>query len=144
MMMDALLAAGLRLAEALRAENEALAALDLPRAAGLATAKIQASDAFAAAYAAAAKTGAKAQGPLRQTAEDLTARLQLLGAENRRLLERAIAIQSRVIETIAGAALPRNGGAPGYGAPGYHVPGRRPPPSRSAAAVPAMALATRV
>jgi hypothetical protein len=135
MMMDALLTAGLRLAEALRAENEALAALDLPRAAGLATTKVQASDAFAAAFAAAAKTGAQAQGPLRQTAEDLTARLQLLGAENRRLLERAIAIQSRVIETIAGAALPRHTGA------GYGAPGRRPPPRGTA---PAMALATRV
>ena len=49
LMMDALLAAGQRLAEALRAENEALAALDLPRAAGLTTAKVRATDAFAAA-----------------------------------------------------------------------------------------------
>jgi hypothetical protein len=121
MMMDALLAAGLRLAEALRAENEALAALDLPRAAGLATAKMQASDAFAAAYAATAKTGSRAEGPVRRSAEDLATRLQHLGAENRRLLERAIAIQSRVIETIAGAALPRPTG------PGYGAAGRRPP-----------------
>jgi hypothetical protein len=104
MMMEALLTAGLRLAETLRAENEALIALDLPRAAGLATAKMQASDAFAAAYAAAAKTGAQSAGPVRQTAEDLATRLQHLGTENRRLLERAITIQSRVIETIAGAA----------------------------------------
>ena len=36
MMMDSLIAAGLRLAEALRAENEALASLDLGRAASLA------------------------------------------------------------------------------------------------------------
>jgi hypothetical protein len=92
MMLDALLAAGQRLAEALRAENEALAALDLPRAAGLATAKAQATDAFAAAYAAAAKTGAKAEGPVRQDAAALTSRLQPLGEENRRLLQRAIAI----------------------------------------------------
>lgn len=126
MMMDALLAAGQRLAEALRAENEALAALDLPRAAGLASAKMQATDAFAAACAAAAKTGARAEGPMRQSAEDLTTRLQHLGAENRRLLERAIAIQSRVIETIAGAALPRPTG-PGYGAAGRRVPPRQPP-----------------
>jgi hypothetical protein len=136
MMMDALLAAGQRLAEALHAENEALAALDLARAAGLSTAKAQASDAFAAAYAAAAKTGARAEGPVRQTAADLTTRLQHLGDENRRLLERAIAIQSRVIETIAGAALPRTNGAAGYG-----MPGRRPLPR--VAAPPAMALATR-
>jgi hypothetical protein len=126
MMMDAVIAAGLRLAEALRAENEALAALDLPRAAGLATSKIQASDAFAAAFAAAMKLGAKAEGPARKTTQDLTARLESLGAENRRLLERAIGIQSRVIETIAGAALPKQ--VPGgYGATGQARPGARQP-----------------
>ncbi|MCB4822324.1 hypothetical protein [Roseicella aerolata] len=126
MMLDALLAAGQRLAEALRAENEALAALDLPRAAGLATAKAQATDAFAAAYAAATKTGAKAEGPARQDAAVLTTRLQELGEENRRLLQRAIAIQSQVIETIAGAALPR-AAAPGYGAAGRPLAARQAP-----------------
>lgn len=124
-MMDAVIAAGLRLAEALRAENDALAALDLPRAAGLATDKIQASDAFAAAFAAAMKLGAKADGPVRQTTQDLTRRLESLGAENRRLLERAIGIQSRVIETIAGAALPKQG-PQGYGALGQARGGRQP------------------
>lgn len=133
-MMDALLAAGQRLAEALRAENEALAALDLPRAAGLATAKMQASDAFAAAFVTARKLGARAVGPARHSAAELTDRLQLLGDENRRLLERAIAVQSRVIETIAGAALPRSG-APGYGAAGRPAGGRQPP---------AIAMAARV
>ena len=47
MMMDTLLAAGDRLADALRAENEALARLDLPGAAGVAGAKMRATDAFA-------------------------------------------------------------------------------------------------
>lgn len=131
MMLDALLAAGLRLAEALRAENEALGALDLPRAASLAETKRQATDAFAAAYAATVKTNARAAGPVRQTAQDLTTRLTRLGTENRRLLERAIAIQSRVIETIAGAAVPRTGG---YGA------GGRMPQMRQ---MPAVTLATR-
>ena len=133
-MMDALLATGQRLAEALRAENEALSALDLPSAAGLATAKMQAADAFAAAFAAARKTGARAEGPERRTAADLTDRLQHLGEENRRLLERAIAIQSRVIETIAGAALPRSGSG-AYGAAGRPAGGRQPP---------AIAMATRI
>ena len=133
MMMDALLAAGQRLAEALRAENEALAALDLPRAAGLTTVKQQATDAFAAAYAAATKTGARAEGSTRRTAAEMTTRLQHLGEENRRLLQRAIAIQAQVIETIAGAALPR-AAAPGYGAAG------RPAMPRQA---PALAMATR-
>lgn len=131
MMLDALLAAGLRLAEALRAENEALGALDLPRAAGLAQAKLQATDAFAAAYAAAVRTSARTEGPARQTAQDLTTRLAQLGSENRHLLERAIAIQSRVIETIAGAAMPRAGS---------YAAGGRPPQPRQ---VPAVTLATR-
>jgi hypothetical protein len=110
-MIDALLAAGRRLAEALHAENEALAALDLPRTAGL----------------------ARAEGPARQTAAEMTTRLQALGAENRRLLERAIAIQAQVIETIAGAALPR-AAAPGYGAAGRQAMPR---------STPALAVATR-
>lgn len=128
MMLDTLISAGLRLAEALRAENEALAALDLPRAAGLANDKIQASDAFAAAFAAAARIGQRVEGPGRQTAQDLTTRLEQLGAENRRLLERAIGIQSRVIETIAGAAIPK--AVPGgYGALGQARGGPRQPPA---------------
>jgi hypothetical protein len=133
MMIDALIHAGQRLAEALRAENEALAALDMPRAAGLASAKLQASDAFAAAYAATTRLGSRADGASRQSAEEMATRLQRLGAENRALLERAIGIQARVIETIAGAALPK-AAAPGYGAMG------RPTTPRSA---PAIAMATR-
>ena len=133
LMLDALLAAGARLAEALRAENEALAALDLPRAAGLTAAKVQATDAFAAACAAAAKTGTRAEGTARQDAAAMTTHLEHLGAENRRLLERAIAIQSQVIETIAGAALPR-ASAPGYGAAGRQALPRQ---------VPALAVTTR-
>ncbi|MEO3474490.1 hypothetical protein AAFN86_21670 [Roseomonas sp. CAU 1739] len=121
-MMDSLILAGQRLAEALRAENEALAKLDLPRAATLATSKIAASDAFAAAYAAQAKHGAAPDGPVRQAAAVLTRRLEELGQENRRLLERAVALQSRVIETIAGAALQRN--APqGYAPAGHRQAG---------------------
>jgi hypothetical protein len=132
-MMDALLTAGQRLADALHAENTALTALDMPRAVGLATAKIQATDGFAAAFATARRLDSKAEGTERRKAADLTERLQQLGDENRRLLERAIAIQSRVIETIAGAALPRSGG-PGYGAAGRPAGGRQPP---------AFAMATR-
>ena len=133
-MMDSLILAGHRLAEALRAENEALAKLDLPRAATLASSKIAASDAFAAAYAAQAKHGAAPEGPVRQAAALLTQRLEELGQENRRLLERAVALQSRVIETIAGAALPK--AAPqGYAPLGSRPAGVRPP---------ALALSARV
>lgn len=133
-MMQTLIAAGQQLAQALHAENEALAALDLSRAGQLAGAKIRASDTFAAACAAAAKLGARAAAGTaeRRTAEHLAASLQALGAENRRLLERAIVLQSRVIETIAGAAMPRGGARPGtYGASGGLRPAPRqaPPPA---------------
>ncbi|MBR0651014.1 hypothetical protein GXW78_15175 [Roseomonas terrae] len=133
-MMDSLILAGQRLAEALRAENDALAQLDLPRAATLATSKIAASDAFAAAYAAQAKHGSAPEGPIRQAAALLARRLEELGQENRRLLERAVALQSRVIETIAGAALQRN-------APMGYAPANHRPPGGAA---PALTLSARV
>ncbi|HYZ32062.1 MAG TPA: hypothetical protein VE684_07245 [Crenalkalicoccus sp.] len=128
-MMDALMVAGQRLAEALAAENEALAALDLRRAAGLATAKIQASEAFAAAYTTATRQGVPAAGLARDPARGLARRLDALGTENRRLLERAIAIQSRVIETIATAARPAS--VP----PTYGPAGRRALPRAGALAL---------
>ena len=79
---------------------------------------MRASDAFAAAFAAASKIGARPEGDAqRRGARDMAARLETLGAENKRLLQRAIAVQSRVIETIAAAALPR-AAAPVYGAAG--------------------------
>jgi len=133
-MMDAVIAAGERLAEALRAENEALAALDLTRAAAMATRKMQATDAFAAATAAATRTQARAEGSMREAAENLAKNLSSLGQENRKLLETAIELQSRVIETIAGAARPLTA-APGYGRAGK---------SRPAVQAAAMAFATRV
>ena len=132
-MIETLILAGQRLADALRAENEALAALDLQKAATLATGKIAASDAFAAAYAAQAKHGAAPQGQVREAAAVLARRLEDLGKENRRLLDRAVSLQSRVIETIAGAALPR-ATTQGYAPAGY-----RP----SATRAPAFALSAR-
>ena len=126
MMMQSLIIAGVRLADALREENEALSRLDLPRAATLADVKIRASDAFAAAFAATAKTGARPQGTERATTDALQTRLKDLGAENRRLLERAISVQSRVIETIAGAAIPASRPTT-YGMAGHRVAPRPTP-----------------
>ena len=135
MMMDTLLAAGTRLADALLAENEALARLDMPGAAALAGPKMRATDAFAAAFAAATKVGARPDGAAqREGARAMAAQLEALGAENKRLLQRAISVQSRVIETIAAAALPRAAN------PVYGAAGRRPAAPRQA---PAMALALR-
>lgn len=116
-MIEALMVAAARLAEALRAENEALARLDLPAAAALATPKRQATDAFAAAYEAARRSGARAAGADRAAAEAVAGRLRDLSSENRRLLERAIELQARVIETIAGAARPASATYDGSGGP---------------------------
>jgi hypothetical protein len=132
-MMDTLILAGQRLADALRAENEALAALDLSRAATLASSKIAASDAFAAAYAAQTKHGSPPAGEVRAAAEILARRIDELGRENKRLLERAVSLQSRVIETIAGAAMPK-AAPPGYAALGRMTQNRAP----------ALALSARV
>jgi hypothetical protein len=126
-MIEAVMHAAQRLLDALRAENEALARLDLAAAAELSRGKRQAADAFEAAYAAATKSGARAAGAERSHAEAVAIRLRDLTAENRRLLERAIDLQSRVIETIAGAARPQGPGT--YGARGHQREGRGSPVS---------------
>jgi hypothetical protein len=89
------IAAGTLLAEMLEEENAALAALDLPRAAGMLGDKERAIAGLAA---------VQAPPPSRDAAERMSRRLQALAAENKRLLERAIAAQGRVIEVIARAA----------------------------------------
>lgn len=110
-MTQDLIAAGIRMAETLEAENDALAALDLPRAAGLLADKHRAIAGLAAASTAPAA---------HEAAERMARRLQALAVENKRQLERAIAAQGRVIEVIARAAQPVV--AAGYGT----TRGRRP------------------
>jgi hypothetical protein len=94
-MSDALAAAAVAVTDILAAENAALAALDLRRAAALLPVKSHAAERFAAACADAG--GAHPAG---------MHRLAALAAENRRLLQHAIAVQGRVIELVANA-LPR-------------------------------------
>ena len=60
-------------------------------------------------------------------AEALASHLADLSAENRRLLSRAIMLQSRVIETIAGAALPHAETLPGYAGLARRPILRKPP-----------------
>jgi hypothetical protein len=136
-LVTALLIAGRRLAEAMQAENAALAALDLPVAAGLADGKVRATGAFAAAQSAALKTGGVLAGPARQEVARLAEALSALGEENQRLLRRAVALQSRVIEVIAGAALPR--AAAGLTGSRYGHTGAHAVPSQA----PAIAVRTR-
>jgi hypothetical protein len=100
-MTPELIAAAVSLAETLAAENAALTALDLPRAVSLIPEKQRASDAFAAAQAL-ARRGTEPHAE----AARLAARLHDLAAENRRLLERAINVQSRVLGLVA-RAVPR-------------------------------------
>ena len=83
------------LAETLEAENAALAALDLPRAAGMLADKRSAVAEFDAVRTAPAPS---------EAAQRMARRLQGLAMENKRLLERAIAVQGRVIGVIARAA----------------------------------------
>jgi hypothetical protein len=119
MTSDLIRAAGC-LADALAAENAALGALDLPRAAGMLDTKQRAAEAFIAARAL-AHEGAPA-GFDAAAARGVAERLAALAEQNRRLLERAIAVQGHVIATIARAARPA---ALGYGAGGAPSTGQR-------------------
>ena len=109
-----LITAGTRLAETLETENAALAALDLPRAAGMLADKRSAVAEFDAVRTAAAPS---------EAAQRMARRLQGLAMENKRLLERAIAVQGRVIGVVARAATAATEPA-GYGPDR----GRRPAP----------------
>ncbi len=107
-----LLAVTLRLAEALAAENAALLALNLPRAASMLADKQAALAAFNA-----AKRGGATTPALRQAAEQLRAAAD----ENRRLLERAITVQTRVIGIVAQAARAANPAPARYGRNGAYA-----------------------
>lgn len=101
-MTPAQIDAAVALADTLAAENAALGGLDLARAAALLPAKQRAADAFMSAHAAAALLAPQS----RAGGGDLARRLAALAEENRRLLERAIAVQGRVVTTVV-RALPR-------------------------------------
>jgi hypothetical protein len=123
-----LIAAAVALADTLAQENKALAALDLPRAAGLLAEKTRAADAFAAAWSGAAGGG-------QHITTQLAGQLRDLASENKRLLERALTVQGRVIEVVV-SAIPRAvQGPPRYNAGGAVAgPRQMPPVSLSARA----------
>ena len=130
-----LIAAAVRLADVLQTENAALVALNMPAAVRLLPEKLAAADAFVAAQAGA---GAKGRQATRHRVElDAVARrLHDLAAENRRLLERAMLVQARVIATVAKAArATAERAAPGYGAPHGAPKGVRHAPRLAACAV---------
>jgi hypothetical protein len=101
-MSTGLMAAGNDLANVLAAENAALAALDFRRAVGMFADKRRATDGFVAAQGVAVASGQHS------VLEELARRLQSLAAENKALLTRAMAAQTRVMGVLAraGAAAP--------------------------------------
>ncbi len=103
------------LADTLAEENRALAGLDFGRAVMLLETKQRATDAFAAAHHAATPDAMRTR---RSLVEPLVRRLRDLADENKRLLERAVTVQGRVIGAIAGAIPKTIGGAPRYGSRG--------------------------
>jgi hypothetical protein len=110
-MSQELIAAARLLADTLAEENAALTALDLPRAASMLADKQRAVTGFLTACDAERNTTPNA------TIAPLAQLLQSLLEENRTLLERAIAVQGRVIGIVVRAAAP--GVAPwGYSAQG--------------------------
>jgi hypothetical protein len=117
-MSEDLVSVAVRLADVLQRENTALAALDLARAASLVAEKRFAADAFALAQ------GIAGTLALQPHVIDIASRLRDLAAENRRLLERAIAVQSRVIGVIARAMPPA--ATPRYAATGALARSVRP------------------
>jgi hypothetical protein len=96
-----LIVMALRLADVLERENEALRAMDLHRAASLLPEKTAA----LADLSAAVETAEEPANPVLASAARRSAaeRLDGLAAENRRLLERAIAAQQRVIAIVVSA-----------------------------------------
>jgi hypothetical protein len=114
-MTQELIQSATALAETLAEENRALGSLEFARAATLVDAKERAS-AFIAAQAREASAPPEMR-TRRQVLEAALARLRDLAAENKRLLERAIIVQGRVIGSIV-EALRKTPIAPRYGASG--------------------------
>lgn len=107
-----------RLAAVLEAENEALAALDLGRAAGMLAAK-------EAALAGIGAAGAARSSQPAPCARERLAAIDTLTRDNRRLLERAIATQAKVLELVAEAAraaMAQTAPSPRYGTPAKAAP----------------------
>jgi hypothetical protein len=115
-MKIALQAAVETLSAVLAQENAALVALDFVRATGFLVAKRAATDSLAL---------AGEQNPGGKPTREAAVRLRDLAAENRRLLERAIAVQGRVIAVVARAE-PRPTVMPRYGATGILARSARP------------------
>jgi hypothetical protein len=106
------------LADTIARENDALDALDLSGAVAVLADKKRALDLLAGAET------APVSPELRPTMEVALRRLRDLASQNRALLQRALTVQGRVIEIVAGA-LPRPQTAGRYSPPGARLPPAR-------------------
>jgi hypothetical protein len=120
-MTTELLDAAAAMAEALAAENAALAALDIGAAVRMYARKRDAAAALAAARATANPTAGQ-----RQRAQTLARALLDLTSENKRLLERALYVQGRIMRTLARAAPRAFAPIPRYRADGRIAEANRP------------------
>ena len=122
-----LIEAANELAETLSTENEHLAAMDLAQAVTVLKDKQRTMAAFESAQA---RTPPASLSPeARRHAAQLATRLRELVHENRRLLERGLAVQTRVVTAIARAVPAATRGAPSrYGANGDLTKSRRAEP----------------
>lgn len=116
-----LVEAAIALADILAEENAALSVMDVPKAVGLLAAKRNATDRLIAAQ----RTWA-----LPATAEAVVAaeRLRILATDNRRLLERAMVAQKRLLACIARAVPAAAARNRNYAASGASTQATRPPP----------------
>lgn len=120
-MIPQLIETGLKLAGLLAEENKLLSAMDLAAAAALNPRKQAAVEGYVAARDK-ARTSPPPPPPERQALVKLAERLSELARHNRALLERGLAAQAQLIETVAGIATRP---APGYVPP----PGAARPPA---------------
>jgi hypothetical protein len=112
MMPARLIEAARRLAAVLELENEALRAMDLRRAASLVAEKAAAIDGLT-------EAGEALAGPIHADVVFDARRVDSLARENRRLLERGIMAQQRVIGIIVRAAAGVGKIQPAYAATGH-------------------------
>lgn len=131
-MVQKLIDAAAALADTLARENHALAELDLARAVALLEEKTRATEAFAAANAQSAARGLNPEERTR-VVEQVAEHLRSLAIDNKRLLERALMVQRRVVDSLVQAAPAAIARTPRYNARG----------AVAAAALPPVALSTR-
>jgi hypothetical protein len=125
-MTETLIALTERLNQVLAEENALLDALDLPGATALLTRKRDAVTALQGAISSQTSTSAELSAEAEKLRESLQ-RLATLGQANRAAIERGLALQMRLIQTIA-QAVPRARAleAPVYQPNGSQIPARPP------------------